>query len=95
MNYPLRTTKSKDDAGDRLGLIGERQPWLEASLPDLLPLVVWLWGIEAGSITSILELIGILLILPLRLRTSWNIAILLLGTGQTLLIAAVDGKARK
>jgi hypothetical protein len=56
--------------------------------------VVWLWGIEAGSITSILELIGILLILSLRLRTSWNIAILLLGTGQTLLIAAVDGKAR-
>jgi hypothetical protein len=56
--------------------------------------VVWLWGIEAGSITSILELIGLLLNLSLRLRTSWNIAILLLGTGQTLLIAAVDGKAR-
>jgi hypothetical protein len=56
--------------------------------------VAWLWGIEAGSITSILELTGLLLNLSLRLRTSWNIAILLLGTGQTLLIAAVDGKAR-
>jgi hypothetical protein len=56
--------------------------------------VAWLWGIEAGSITSILELTGLLLNLSLRLRTSWNITILLLGTGQTLLIAAVDGKAR-
>jgi hypothetical protein len=56
--------------------------------------VIWLWGIEAGSITSILELTGLLLIQSLRLRTSWNIAILWHGTGHTLLIAAVDGKAR-
>jgi hypothetical protein len=56
--------------------------------------VVYFWGIEAGSITSMLELMGILLILPLRIRASWNIAILMLGTAQTLPIAAVDGKAR-
>jgi hypothetical protein len=50
------------------------------------------WGIEAGSITSILELIGLLLIPPLGVRASWKIAIVLHGTGHTLLIAAVDGK---
>jgi hypothetical protein len=56
--------------------------------------VIWLWGIEAGSITSILELTGLLLILSPGIRTSWNIAILWHGTGQTLLVAAVDRKAR-
>jgi hypothetical protein len=93
MNYPLSTTKSKDEAGDRLGLIGERQPWLQTSWPELLSLMAWLWGIAVGSITPIIESIGLLLIMPLGIRVSWNIAILLHGTGHTLLIAAVDGKS--
>jgi hypothetical protein len=70
MNYPLSTTKSKDEAGDRLGLIGERQPWLQTSWPELLSLMAWLWGIEAGSITSISESIGFILIMPLVIRDS-------------------------
>lgn len=51
------------------------------------------WGIEAGSITSILELIGLLLILSLGIRASLKIAIVLHGTGYTLLIAVDDGKS--
>ena len=93
MNYPLSTTKSQDEAGDRLDLIGERQAWLQTSWPELLSLMAWVWGIEAGSITSILESVVLLLILPLGIRASWNIAILLHGIGHTLLIAAVDGKS--
>jgi len=93
MDYPLSTSKSQDEPEDRLCLIGERQSWLQSSWPELLSLVAWLWGIEAGSITSILESIGLLLIMPLGIRAGWNIAILLHGTGHTLLIAAVDGKS--
>jgi len=55
--------------------------------------MAWFWGIEASFIISILESIGLLLILPLGIRASWNITILLHGTGHTLLIAAVDGRA--
>jgi hypothetical protein len=91
MNYPLRTTKSQDEAGDRLDLISERRAWLQTSWPELLSFMAWVWGIEAGSITSILESVVLLLILPLGIRASLTIAILLHGTGHTLLIAAVDG----
>jgi hypothetical protein len=52
MNYPPSTTKSEDEAGDRLGLIGERQPWLQTSWPELQSLIAWFWGIEAGFIAS-------------------------------------------
>jgi len=93
MNDPPSMTMSQVEAGDRLGLIGERQPWLQASWPELQSLMAWFWGIEASFITSILESIGLLLILPLGIRASWNITILLYGTGHTLLIAAVDGKS--
>ena len=93
MNDPPGTTKSQVEAGDWLGLIGERQPWLQASWLELQSLMAWFWGIEASFIISILESIGLLLILPLGIRASWNITILLHGTGHTLLIAAVDGKS--
>jgi len=92
MNYPISTTKPQNEVGDGLGL-GKQQPWLQNSWPELLSLMAWLWGIEAGAITSMMELIGILLVLPLGIRASWNIATLLHGTGHTLLIAAVDGKS--
>jgi len=81
MNDPPGTTKSQVEAGDRLGLIGERQPWLQTSWPELQSLMAWFWGIEASFITSMLESIGLLLILPLGIRASWKIAILLHGTG--------------
>jgi hypothetical protein len=35
MKYPRSTTKSQDEAGDRLGLIGERQPWWQTSWPHV------------------------------------------------------------
>lgn len=93
MNDSPSTTKSQVEAGDRLGLIGERQPWFQASWPELQSHMAWFWGIEASFIASILESIGLLLILPLGIRASWKIAIVLHGTGHTLLIAAVDGKS--
>jgi hypothetical protein len=92
MNYPISTTKPQNEVGDGLGL-GKQQPWLQNSWPEFLSLMAWLWGIEAGAITSMMELIGILLVLPLGIRATWNIATLLHGTGHTLLIAAVDGKS--
>jgi len=92
MNYPISTTKPQNEVGDGLGL-GKQQTWLQNSWPEFLSLMAWLWGIEAGAITSMMELIGILLVLPLGIRASWNIATLLHGTGHTLLIAAVDGKS--
>jgi hypothetical protein len=92
MNYPISTTKPQNEVGDGLGL-GKQQPWLQNSWPEFLSLMAWLWGIEAGAITSMMELIGILLVLPLGIRASWNIATLLHGTGHTLLIAAIDGKS--
>jgi hypothetical protein len=55
--------------------------------------MAWLWGIDAGSITSTMESIRLHLIMPLAIRGSWNIAILVHGLGHTLLIAAVDWKS--